>query len=121
MNKEQKIEAIAKVCHETNRAYCEVTGDRSQLRWEDAPEWQKSSARNGVKFSLENVVTPEQSHENWRNVKLQEGWTYGPVKDVNRKEHPCMVPYEALPTEQRTKDTLFLGIVRALQDLPVTE
>jgi hypothetical protein len=29
---------IAKVCHETNRAYCETLGDNSQPPWEEAPE-----------------------------------------------------------------------------------
>ncbi len=38
---------IARVCHEVNKAYCEALGDNSQPTWEDAPEWQRSSARMG--------------------------------------------------------------------------
>ena len=33
-------EQIAAVCHEANRMYCTVTGDRRQPEWYDAPEWQ---------------------------------------------------------------------------------
>ena len=39
---------IAKVAHEINLAYCESIGDNSQPTWELAPDWQKSSAINGV-------------------------------------------------------------------------
>jgi hypothetical protein len=41
---------IARVCHEVNRAYCTSLGDESQLPWDSAPQWQKDSAINGVRF-----------------------------------------------------------------------
>lgn len=106
-----ETENIAKLCHEVNRAYCNSLGDTSQPAWEDAPEWQISSAINGVKFHLENETTPEQSHESWMKEKEENGWIYGEVKDPDKKEHPCMVPYNQLPLEQRTKDYLFKAIV----------
>ena len=34
-----KVEQIAQVAHELNKAYCESLGDNSQPSWEDAPEW----------------------------------------------------------------------------------
>ncbi|MEC0139726.1 RyR domain-containing protein [Paenibacillus macerans] len=105
------IEQIARICHEVNRAYCKSIGDDSQLAWDDAPEWQKESAVNGVHFHLANDTTPEQSHENWLKEKISTGWVYGPVKDPDKKEHPCMVPYDKLPIEQRTKDYLFKAVV----------
>lgn len=58
------IEACARAAHEANRAYCIAIGDASQVAWDDAPEWQRSSARNGVVGAL-NGNTPEQSHEGW--------------------------------------------------------
>lgn len=109
------VEAIAKVCHETNRAYCAVLGDNSQLPWEDAPEWQRNSAIMGVTFCMENPGSgASASHASWYAVKEKEGWKYGPVKDVDKKEHPCMVPYDELPEEQKMKDYLFVAIVRTL-------
>ncbi|WP_110930671.1 RyR domain-containing protein [Paenibacillus bouchesdurhonensis] len=106
-----KNEQIARICHEVNRAYCSSIGDASQPNWEDALEWQKDSAVNGVEFHLNNDTTPEQSHENWMREKIASGWVYGPVKDPEKKEHPCMIPYDQLPKEQRTKDYLFKAIV----------
>lgn len=105
------VEFIAHLCHAVNRAYCLSIGDTSQPTWEDAPDWQKESAINGVQFHLGNDTTPEQSHENWMAQKVKDGWVYGEVKDPDKKTHPCMVPYSELPTEQRVKDHLFKAIV----------
>ena len=46
--------------------------------------------------------------------KEEEGWTWGPVKDPEKKQHPCMVPFDQLPREQQAKDFIFRSIVRAL-------
>lgn len=108
-------EQIARVCHEVNRAYCASLGDASQVAWEAAPDWQKASAVAGVQMILNDpATTPEQSHESWLAQKTADGWTYGPVKDAEKKEHPCFVPYHELPESQRAKDYLFGAVVRAL-------
>jgi hypothetical protein len=110
------VEEIAKVCHEVNKAYCEAIGDNSQPTWEDAPEWQKSSAIEGVTFHIANPTAgPDHSHISWMNQKTKEGWKYGPVKDADKKEHPCYVPYHELPKEQQAKDYLFRQIVHSLK------
>lgn len=107
------IEACARAAHEVNRAYCIAVGDTSQPAWDDAPDWQKTSARNGVVGAL-NGATPEQSHESWLEEKRATGWGYGPVKDPEKREHPCFRPYAALPPEQRAKDGLFVATVRTV-------
>lgn len=104
--------AIAHIVHEANRAYCRTLGDYTQAAWDDAPEWQKSSAMLGVEAILNGTVTkPEQSHEGWLAEKTRTGWTYGLVKDAEKKEHPCFVPYNQLPPEQQVKDAIFFAIV----------
>lgn len=108
------VDAVAKICHEANRALCQALGDNSQPSWGDAPEWQKQSARNGVEFHVMNNAPPSASHENWLKEKAAAGWKYGPVKDPEKKEHPCFVPYDQLPAEQKYKDYLFRSIVHAL-------
>lgn len=111
------IENVARVAHEINKAYCESIGDNSQPVWEDAPDWQKSSAIAGVKFHLENPTAgPDASHNNWLKQKEEEGWKYGPEKNPETKEHPCCVPYDELPVSQRTKDYLFKQIVHSLKN-----
>lgn len=111
MNSEQ----IARVCHEVNRAYCQALGDNSQKPWEEAPQWQRESAINGVRFHMSNPdAGPDNSHIEWLKEKEANGWTYGPVKNEQQKEHPCIVPYEKLPVEQQAKDYIFRAIVHAL-------
>jgi hypothetical protein len=110
------IETIAAATHMVNRAYCIGIGDLSQPTWQDAPDWQKQSAYDGVMAVLRgDVDTAEQSHERWRSRKIEEGWVYGKVKDPFRKTHPCLVPYQDLPPGQRTKDHLFLDTIRTLR------
>jgi hypothetical protein len=109
------VEQVARVCYEANRAYCLSHGDDSFGPWDEAPDWQRATVLNGVQFHRDNpIASPIDSHENWLREKEGNGWVYGPVKDPEKKEHPCMVPYHELPVEQRRKDSLFIAIVRAL-------
>lgn len=106
---------IAQVCHEANKAFCETIGDFSQSPWPTAAEWQRESAVKGVEFALSNPGSPASAqHDAWLSDKQKDGWIYGPVKDAATKQHPCMVPYEQLPIEQRVKDHLFRAIVKAI-------
>ncbi len=109
------IEQVARVTHEVNRAYCASLGDHSQPAWEDAPEWQRKSAIAGVTAVLGGSArTPAESHEGWLRQKRADGWTYGPVKDAEKKTHPCFVPYDQLPPEQKAKDYIFRAVVTSL-------
>lgn len=109
--------AIAMVCHEVNRAYCQALGDDSQPPWKDAPPWQRLSALNGVALHMDNPGTgPEASHESWMREKQASGWVHGPIKDPEKKQHPCMVPFAELPREQQAKDFIFRAVVHALKD-----
>ena len=110
-----KLEDIASVTHEANRAYCAAIGDASQLPWAEAPAWQKESAVKGVQFVLDHHgPDPVGQHESWCIEKHDSGWTHGVVKDEVAKTHPCLVPYDQLPKEQQAKDALFGAVAQAL-------
>jgi hypothetical protein len=111
-------EQIAQICHEANRTYCHTIGDDSQPEWEFAPDWQRQSAINGVNFhmfehSQGRKPLASASHESWMKEKAEQGWKYGPVKNPETKEHPCFLPYDQLPLEQRMKDYIFGSIVES--------
>jgi len=111
-----EIEKIARIAHEINKAYCEALGDFSQVSWEDAPEWQRESARMGVDLHMSGDFGPEASHISWMKQKVEDGWVYGEVKDEHLKTHPCIVSFDQLPVEQQAKDYIFRAVVHALKD-----
>lgn len=43
-------------------------------------------------------------HEVWAQNRLNEGWSYGPVRDDAKKHHPCLVAYEDLPESEKDYD-----------------
>lgn len=110
-----KIEDIARICHEANRAICATQNDFSQKSWDEAEGWQRQSSMEGVKFALENPDAPASvSHDSWMKDKIDAGWVYGKVKDGAKKTHPSILPFDQLPPQEQAKDYLFKGIVNAL-------
>jgi len=103
----------AEAAHEINRVYCQALGDTSQPLWKDAPEWQRSSALAGVDGVFAGNG-PGASHESWLKEKADTGWKYGPVKDPEKKEHPCFVPFHELPRDQQQKDHIFVETVHSM-------
>lgn len=43
-------------------------------------------------------------HEVWSQNRMNDGWTYGLVRDDVNKKHPCLVPYEDLPESEKEYD-----------------
>lgn len=115
-----KPKQIARICHSANLTYSRENGEGEQKRWGRISEGEQNSVIDGVKYFIEmGRPTPQQMHANWLRFKTSENWKYGIMKNAITKEHPCMVPYEDLPADQRLKDELFSAIVRVLtQDDP---
>ncbi len=44
------------------------------------------------------------THEVWATGRIQAGWTYGEERNDERKQHPCLVPYEELSEEEKSYD-----------------
>jgi len=117
---EQRIERIARVCHAALSAYREALGQDPLPPWDAAPEWQRRSSREAVRFRLEHPhAPPDAQHEQWRRDRLADGWRHGPVRDEAAKTNPMLVPYTELPEDERRKDLLVMAVVRSLSD-PLT-
>lgn len=43
-------------------------------------------------------------HEVWAESRIKQGWTYGEQRNDELKTHPCLVPYEELPEEEKDYD-----------------
>jgi hypothetical protein len=122
----EQIEQAAKVCHEALRAYCQTLGDNSLPPWDDAPEWQKESSRDGVRFQFAQAAagitpSPSATHAQWLKQKRSEGWKQGVAKDHQTKEHPAFVAYEDLSLEEKRKDYLFAAVCKAFSQSDAEE
>lgn len=62
-----------------------------------------------------NIVVPDSlislsealaknTHEVWAAGRIAEGWVWGAIRDDVQKRHPCLVPYEDLPEEEKEYD-----------------
>ena len=57
-------------------------------------------------LELEDLIEAlaENVHDIWAKGRIDDGWTYGPVRDDARKHHPCLVPYGELPESEKEYD-----------------
>lgn len=109
-------EQIARVTHAANAAYSQIINDGIEHKpWDESPESIRAGVIRGVEAKLARPeMSAAEQHGLWLKDKLESGWTYGPVKDVERKQHPNITSYDALTAEQRMKDKIFGAIVHAL-------
>jgi class 3 adenylate cyclase/tetratricopeptide (TPR) repeat protein len=49
-------------------------------------------------------VLAQHIHDLWAHKRFAEGWTYGPQRHDERKQHPDLIPYHALPEAEQTYD-----------------
>lgn len=112
---ELEFEAIAKVAHETIRAYKAILRQEILPSWSVAPDWMRTSTIEAVRFLIENRdAGAEEWHQQWLDEKYAAGWRLGPTRDADLKTHPMIVPYDQLPLAERRKDALIAAVVWAL-------
>lgn len=46
----------------------------------------------------------ENVHEVWSEGRMNDGWTYGPMRDDVAKKHPCILPYDELTESEKDYD-----------------
>lgn len=55
-------------------------------------------------------TSPEELHDDWVKAYEKMGWRYGPVRDVEAKTHPDLVPFEELGDLEQSKDAIFITL-----------
>lgn len=69
---------------------------------------QKIMDTNTKKMPQEVLILSEalaaHVHDVWMQGRAAAGWTYGPRRDDEQLTHPCMVPYDELPEEEKEFD-----------------
>ena len=57
-------------------------------------------------------------HEVWAQGRIEQGWVYGPKRSDALKQHPCLIPYEDLPEEEKLYDrNTALGTLKLISKL----
>lgn len=46
----------------------------------------------------------ENIHDVWAKGRIEEGWTYGQLRDEGNKKTPCLVPYSDLDENEKQFD-----------------
>lgn len=46
----------------------------------------------------------ENVHDEWAKTRIEQGWTWGSRRNDALQEHPCLVPYNELPEEEKVYD-----------------
>lgn len=100
----------ARVCHAVTKALNdsrgEVTLDFGLIR---------TGLIHAIQDALDDPsIDGRTMHQSWMEDKLARGWVHGDDKDPVRKTHPCILPYDELPPEQRVKDDLILAVAREM-------
>jgi len=60
-------------------------------------------------------------HEVWAETRIRQGWSYGAERNDALKQHPCLVPYEELPEEEKEYDrNTSIGTLKLIMKLGFT-
>ncbi len=46
----------------------------------------------------------ENVHEVWAKGRIEDGWTYGALRNDEKKQTPCLVPYSLLDESEKEYD-----------------
>ena len=76
----------------------------------------------GVELPEELEILVEQMsknvHEVWAENRIKQGWKYGEQRNDEQKTHPCLVPYENLPDEEKEYDRITsIGTLKQIMKL----
>lgn len=44
------------------------------------------------------------THDTWAKARMDQGWTYGPMRNDIQKKHPDLIPYSCLSDEEKEYD-----------------
>ena len=116
----KKIEKIARLIYEATRV--EANWSKRSIvpeKWEDRDEkFRNQFIDIIVKYlSLKKLPTPPEAHQSWMNDYFKMGWKYGGKRDVVKKTHPDLLPFDKLPQDERDKDAIFLAFVWLIREL----
>lgn len=94
----ENVENIARIAWETNRTLQIADGENwPDEPWDSAPAERRQLCIGAVSLVCEGGVTdPAITHDYWSSGMLLDGWAWSHEKDLKRKKHPSLIPWEEL-------------------------
>lgn len=111
MSYDELVEAAATAAYEVVRVCERALSGKSMLGWEALSARKKSNFRSWVRLALYGV-SAEEAHGQWLGRKVEQGWTFGLVKDRQKKTHPLLVTFDELPKKHKCRKKLFMVVAR---------
>ncbi len=103
------------MCHAVHRAYHASNNNFSfGLKWEEKSEEHQATVCDTVTLILNGEITNvEDSHENFVNRKLADGWSYADNYSQEDKTSPRLKPFYDLPKTEQAAEHIFFEAVNA--------
>jgi RyR domain len=73
------------------------------LRYEPQPI-NTSGVGLGAEVRELTELLARNAHDNWARQRVADGWRFGPERNDQKKEHPCLIPYDELPEAEKEYD-----------------
>ena len=81
--------------------------------WDELPVWQQDAMVDVTRRCMVGAP-PEQMHALWVQHYSAHGWTYGPQKNWETKQHPTIMAWQHLPVRYQARLKLWQVIVMTL-------
>ncbi len=118
MISQKLVYLLAEACHEATKVISEQILSEEKKEWKLIDSATKARLINAVQRAIDKKITdPSVAHADWMADMVKQGWVYGEKLDETEKTHPCLVPYDQLPTGQQTKDHIYLSILKPFYSL----
>jgi len=108
-------EDIAAIAWEAMRHYAFLEGDVTFPSWRNLGREVQVAEVAACFRALKN---PEKLPEDWHNEmlveKAAEGWTFGYVRNEERKEDPYLVPWDEVRPQDRNTESIYWNTVMSI-------
>lgn len=84
-----------------------------QPPWDELPAWQQDAMIDVTRKCMLGA-SPKQLHALFVQHYTARGWTYGPSKDWQTRQHPVLIPWHQLPGRHQARFKLWQAIVMTL-------
>lgn len=83
--------------------------------WNNLTEESKEASVKAFKEIMEgDFQNAEDLHNLWMRIKVDNGWTLGEF-NLEKKTHPCIIPYADLIPSEKAKDEIWWEISRIMK------